>query len=191
MSRPHRGCCGRHQDRQADPWRPSAKPAKTVTSTFETLADGVKTTTQTVTETLTDGTETQKQVITEVYDDVVDGALVTVEKIKTIAADGTVQVAETTKKSAADTFDGLWKELQTEADTGVLGTFDDLYTAVKNQDWLSIGKWVASTIYGGLTADQEKQVNDFALGIVTKLNKALGGAAISWCRELSTLAGRS
>lgn len=150
--------------------------AKTVTSTFETLADGVKTTTQTVTETLTDGTETQKQVITEVYDDVVDGALVTVEKIKTVAADGTVQVAEQIKKSSADNFDGLWKELQTEADTGILGTFDDLYTAVKNQDWLGIGKWVASTIYSGLTADQKKQVNDFALGIVTKLNKALGGA---------------
>ncbi len=150
--------------------------AKTVTSTFETLADGVKTTTQTVTETLTDGTETQKQVITEVYDDVVDGALVTVEKTKTVAADGTVQVAEQIKKSSADTFDGLWKELQDSANTGMLGTFDDLYTAVKNQDWLSIGKWVASTIYDGLTADQKKQVNDFALGIVTKLNKALGGA---------------
>lgn len=150
--------------------------AKTVTSTFETLADGVKTTTQTVTETLTDGTETTKKVITEVYDDVVDGALVTIERVKTIAADGTVQVAETTKKSAADTFDGLWKELQTEADTGMLGTFDDLYTAVKNQDWLGIGKWVASTIYDGLTANQKKQVKSFALGIVTKLNEALGGA---------------
>ena len=150
--------------------------AKTVTSTFETLADGVKTTTQTVTETLTDGTETQKQVITEVYDDVVDGALVTVEKIKTVADDGTVQVAEQIKKSSADTFDGLWKELQTEADTGILGTFDDLYTAVKNQDWLGIGKWVASTIYDGLTANQKKQVKSFALGIVTKLNEALGGA---------------
>lgn len=150
--------------------------AKTVTSTFETLADGVKTTTQTVTETLTDGTETQKQVITKTYDDVVDGALVTIERVKTIAADGTVQVAEQIKKSSADTFDGLWKELQTEADTGVLGTFDDLYTAVKNQDWLSIGKWVASTIYSGLTADQKQQVQSFALGIVGKLNKALGGA---------------
>ena len=149
---------------------------KTVTSTFETLADGVKTTTQTVTETLTDGTTQQKQVLTEVYDDVVDGALVTVEKVKTIAADGTVQVAEQVKKSSADTFDGLWKELQTEADTGVLGTFDDLYTAVKNQDWLSVGKWVASTIYSGLTADQKQQVQSFALGIVTKLNEALGGA---------------
>ena len=150
--------------------------AKTVTSTFETLADGVKTTTQTITETLTDGTETQKQVITEVYDDVVDGALVTIERVKTVASDGTVQVAEQIKKSSADTFDGLWKELQTEADTGVLGTFDDLYTAVKNQDWLSVGKWVASTIYGGLTADQKQQVQSFALGIVNKLNKALGGA---------------
>ena len=150
--------------------------AKTVTSTFETLADGVKTTTQTITETLTDGTETQKQVITEVYDDIVDGALVTIERVKTIAADGTVQVAETTKKSAADTFDGLWKELQDSANTGVLGTFDDLYTAVKNQDWLSVGKWVASTIYSGLTADQKQQVQSFALGIVDKLNKALGGA---------------
>lgn len=150
--------------------------AKTVTSTFETLADGVKTTTQTVTETLTDGTETTKKVITEVYDDVVDGALVTVEKIKTVAADGTVQVAEQIKKSSADTFDGLWKELQTEADSGMLGTFDDLYTAVKNQDWLGIGKWVANTIYDGLTANQKKQVKSFALGIVTKLNEALGGA---------------
>ena len=150
--------------------------AKTVTSTFETLADGVKTTTQTITETLTDGTETQKQVITETYDDVVDGALVTIERVKTIAADGTVQVAETIKKSAADTFDGLWKELQDSANTGVLGTFDDLYTAVKNQDWLSVGKWVASTIYSGLTADQKKQVQSFALGIVGKLNEALGGA---------------
>lgn len=150
--------------------------AKTVTSTFETLADGVKTTTQTITETLTDGTETQKQVITETYDDVVDGALVTIERVKTIAADGTVQVAEKIKKSSADTFDGLWKELQDSANTGVLGTFDDLYTAVKNQDWLSVGKWVASTIYDGLTGDQKKQVQSFALGIVTKLNKALGGA---------------
>ena len=147
-----------------------------VTHTTEALTGSMQTVTKTVTEILKDGTETQKQVITETYDDVVDGALVTIERVKTIAADGTVQVAEQIKKSSADTFDGLWKELQTEADTGVLGTFDDLYTAVKNQDWLSIGKWVASTIYGGLTADQKQQVRSFALGIVGKLNKALGGA---------------
>lgn len=147
-----------------------------VTHTTEALTGSMQTVTKTVTEILKDGTETQKQVITETYDDVVDGALVTIERVKTIAADGTTQVAETTKKSAADTFDGLWKELQDSANTGVLGTFDDLYTAVKNQDWLSVGKWVASTIYSGLTADQKQQVQSFALGIVNKLNKALGGA---------------
>ena len=161
-----------------------------VTHTTEALTGSMQTVTKTVTEILKDGTETQKQVITETYDDVVDGALVTIERVKTIAADGTVQVAETTKKSAADTFDGLWKELQTEADTGVLGTFDDLYTAVKNQDWLSVGKWVASTIYDGLTADQKKQVNDFALGIVTKLNKALGGARDQLVQGVIDLGGQ-
>lgn len=150
--------------------------AKTVTATTSGIVDGIQTSTKTVTETLTDGTETQKKVITETYDDVVDGALVTVERVKTIAADGTEEVAETTKEASIKSFDDLWKELQTHADTGLLGTFDDLYTAVKNKDWKSIGLWAANAIYGGLTADQKKQVNDFALGLVDKLNEALGNA---------------
>mgnify|MGYP000438818733 FL=1 len=150
--------------------------AKTVTATTSGIVDGIQTSTKTMTETLTDGTETQKKVITETYDDVVDGALVTVERVKTIAADGTEEVAETTKEASIKSFDDLWKELQTHADTGLLGTFDSLYTAVKNKDWKSIGLWAANAIYGGLTADQKKQVNDFALGLVDKLNEALGNA---------------
>lgn len=150
--------------------------AKTVTATTSGIVDGIQTSTKTVTETLTDGTETQKRVITQTYDDVVDGALVTVERVKTIAADGTEEVAETTKEASIKSFDDLWKELQTHADTGLLGTFDSLYTAVKNKDWKSIGLWAANAIYDGLTADQKKQVNDFALGLVDKLNEALGNA---------------
>ena len=150
--------------------------AKTVTATTSSVVDGIQTSTKTVTETLTDGTETQKKVVTETYDDVVDGALVTVERVKTIAADGTEEVAETIKESSIKSFDDLWKELQTHANTGLLGTFDDLYTAVKNKDWKSIGLWAANAIYGGLTAEQKKQVNDFAIGLVDKLNEALGNA---------------
>ena len=150
--------------------------AKTITATTSGIVDGIQTSTKTVTETLTDGTETQKKVITETYDDVVDGALVTVERVKTIAADGTEEVAETTKEASIKSFDDLWKELQTHADTGLLGTFDDLYTAVKNKDWKSIGLWAANAIYGGLTAEQKKQVDDFAIGLVDKLNEALGNA---------------
>lgn len=150
--------------------------AKTVTATTSGIVDGIQTSTKTVTETLTDGTETQKKVITETYDDVADGALVTVERVKTIAADGTEEVAETIKEASIKSFDDLWKEIQTHADTGLLGTFDDLYTAVKNKDWKSIGLWAANAIYGGLTAEQKKQVNDFAIGLVDKLNEALGNA---------------
>ena len=150
--------------------------AKTVTATTSSVVDGIQTSTKTVTETLTDGTETQKKVVTETYDDVVDGALVTVERVKTIAADGTEEVAETIKESSIKSFDDLWKELQTHANTGLLGTFDDLYTAVKNKAWKSIGLWAANAIYGGLTAEQKKQVNDFAIGLVDKLNEALGNA---------------
>lgn len=150
--------------------------AKTVTATTSGIVDGIQTSTKTVTETLTDGTETQKKVITETYDDVVDGALVTVERVKTIAADGTEEVAENIKEASIKSFDDLWKEIQDHADTGLLGTFDNLYTAVKNKDWKSIGLWAANAIYGGLTADQKKQVNDFALGLVDKLNEALGNA---------------
>ena len=150
--------------------------AKTITATTSGIVDGIQTSTKTVTETLTDGTETQKKVITQTYDDVVDGALVTVERVKTIAADGTEEVAEEIKEASIKSFDDLWKELQTHADTGLLGTFDDLYTAVKNKDWKSIGLWAANAIYGGLTAEQKKQVNDFAIGLVDKLNEALGNA---------------
>lgn len=154
----------------------AATVAKTVTSTTDSVVNGIATSTKTVTETLTDGTETQKKVITETYDDVVDGALVTVERVKTIAADGTEEVAENIKEASIKSFDDLWKELQTHADTGLLGTFDNLYTAVKNKDWKSIGLWAANAIYGGLTAEQKKQVNDFAIGLVDKLNEALGNA---------------
>ena len=150
--------------------------AKTITATTSGIVDGIETSTKTVTETLTDGTKTQKKVITQTYDDVVDGALVTVERVRTIAADGTEEVAENIKEASIKSFDDLWKEIQTHADTGLLGTFDDLYTAVKNKDWKSIGLWAANAIYGGLTADQKKQVNDFALGLVDKLNEALGNA---------------
>lgn len=149
----------------------------TVTATTTALADGVKTTTQTVTKTLADGTTEQQQVITQTQDKVIDGALRTVETVKTIAADGTEQVAETIKDSAAKTLDGLWSEIKDRANEGVLGTVDTLWSAVKSGDWVGIGKWVASTLYSGLTSKQKQQLTDYALSLVDGLNDVLGDAA--------------
>ena len=149
----------------------------TVKDTSTAIADGIKTTTQTVTKTLADGTTEQQQVITQTQDKVIDGALRTVETVKTIAADGTEQVAETIKDSAAKTLDGLWKEIQDRANEGVLGTVDTLWEAVKSGDWVGIGKWAASALYAGLTADQKQQLTDYALSLVDGLNGVLGQGA--------------
>ena len=149
----------------------------TVKDTSTAIVDGVKTTTQTVTKTLADGTTEQQQVITQTQDKVIDGALRTVETVKTIAADGTEQVAETIKDSAADTLDGLWSEIKDRASEGVLGTVDTLWSAVKSGDWVGIGKWAASTLYSGLTADQKQQLTSYALSLVDTLNGVLGDAA--------------
>lgn len=149
----------------------------TVTASSTAIVDGIKTTTQTVTKTLADGTTQQQRVITQTQDKVIDGALRTVETVKTIAADGTQQVAETIKDSAAKTLDGLWSELKDRANEGVLGTVESLWSAVKSGDWVGIGKWAASALYSGLTADQQQKLTDYALSLVDGLNGVLGDAA--------------
>lgn len=148
--------------------------ASSVTSTSETLVDGIRATIQTVTETLTDGTESQKQTITKTYTAIIDGALRTVKEVKTIAADGTEQVTKTLEEASSKNFSGLLQGWKKEADKGVLGTFSTLISAVKSKDWKSIGQWVLSTLYNGLAPESQKLIDDFGLNLIQQLNKALG-----------------
>ncbi len=152
----------------------AATVAKTVTSTTDSVVNGIATSTKTITETLTDKTTTQKQVITETYNDIVDGALVTVKRVKTISADGVPQITEEIKKASANSFDGLVKGWQDEADKGVVGTFSTLVTAVKKQDWQSVGEWVLSTLYNGLAPQAKQLVNDFGKNLIQQVNGLLG-----------------
>ena len=152
----------------------AATVAKTVTSTTDSVVNGIATSTKTVTETLTDKTTTQKQVITETYNDIVDGALVTVARVKTIAADGVPQITEEIKKASANSFDGLVKGWQDEADKGVVGTFSTLVTAVKKQDWQSVGEWVLSTLYNGLAPQAKQLIDDFGKNLIQQVNGLLG-----------------
>lgn len=152
----------------------AATVAKTVTSTTDSVVNGIATSTKTITETLTDKTTTQKQVITETYNDIVDGALVTVERVKTIAADGVPQTTEEIKKASANSFDGLVKGWQDEADKGVVGTFSTLVTAVKKQDWQSVGEWVLSTLYNGLAPQAKQLIDDFGKNLIRQVNNLLG-----------------
>lgn len=152
----------------------AATVAKTVTSTTDSVVNGIATSTKTITETLTDKTTTQKQVLTETCNDIVDGALVTVQRVKTIAADGVPQITEEIKKASANSFDGLVKGWQDEADKGVVGTFSTLVTAVKKQDWQSVGEWVLSTLYNGLAPQAKQLIDDFGKNLIQQVNGLLG-----------------
>lgn len=146
----------------------------TVTSTFDSVVDGVRTSTQTVTETLTDETTQQKQIITKTCTDIVNGMLVTKEQVETIAADGARTTAETIKEASANTFSGLLKGWQEETDKGILGTFDTLVTAIKKQDWKSVGEWVLSTLYTGLAPQAKQLIGDFGKNLIQQVNGLLG-----------------
>ncbi len=145
----------------------------TVTSSTDAVVNGVQTSTKTVTETLADGTEQHKQVITETFNEIVNGALMTAEKVTTIAADGSEQVSKELKKASANSFSGLVKGWQDEADKGVLGTFGTLYKAVKSQDWLSVGQWVISTLYNGLAPAAKQAIDDLGKSIIQQINGVL------------------
>ena len=141
----------------------STEAATTITSNAEKTASAAKNAADAVGKSVADTETTVK-----------DGALKTVETVRTIAADGTEAVTQSIQDSAATSLDGLWKVLKAEMDTGVLGTVDRLMQAVQQGDWLGIGQWVAGTLYAGLTADQQIQIENFALGLVQQLNAALG-----------------
>lgn len=141
----------------------STEAATTITSNAEKTASAAKNAADAVVKSVADTETTVK-----------DGALKTVETVRSIAADGTEAVTKSIQDSAATSLDGLWKALKAEMDTGVLGTVDSLMQAVQQGDWLGIGQWVAGTLYAGLTADQQSQIENFALGLVQQLNAALG-----------------
>ena len=145
----------------------------TVTSTFDSVVDGVRTSTQTVTETLTDETTQQKQIITKTCTDIVNGMLVTKEQVETIAADGARTTAETIKEASANTFSGLLKGWQEEADKGILGAFDTLVTAIKKQDWKSVGEWVLSTLYTGLAPEAKQWIDKLGTSLIQQINGVL------------------
>lgn len=140
----------------------STEAATTITSNAGKTASAAKNAADAVGKSVADTETTVK-----------DGALKTVETVRTIAADGTEAVTQSIQDSAATSLDGLWKALKAEMDTGVLGTVDSLMQAVQQGDWLGIGQWVAGTLYAGLTADQQSQIETFALGLVQQLNAAL------------------
>ena len=157
---------------------------QTITETSRQLVNGVLKDIKTVTSIAADGKKTVQQTmdtvremansVTSTFDTVVNGIATSTKTIKETLTDGTEQVAETIKKASADSFSGLVKGWQDEADKGVLGTFGTLYKAVKSQDWLSVGQWVLSTLYNGLAPETKLLIDDFGKNLIQQVNGFLG-----------------
>ena len=157
---------------------------QTITETSRQLVNGVLKDIKTVTSIAADGKKTVQQTmdtvremansVTSTFDTVVNGIATSTKTIKETLTDGTEQVAETIKKASADSFSGLVKGWQGEADKGVLGTFGTLYKAVKSQDWLSVGQWVISTLYNGLAPETKLLIDDFGKNLIQQVNGFLG-----------------
>lgn len=98
----------------------------------------------------------------------------TIQTINEELSNGTAQQKQTITSTSREMVDGLWSTLKDRANEGILGT---LWEAVKSGDWVGIGKWAASALYSGLTADQKQQLTDYALSLVDGLNGVLGQGA--------------
>ena len=158
---------------------------RTVTESGKEMVNGVVKNYKTVTKYVTDHGKTTAQTqkvyeeiaatvaktVTSTTDSVVNGIATST---KTIAADGVPQITEEIKEASANSFDGLVKGWQDEADKGVVGTFSTLVNAVKKQDWQSVGEWVLSTLYNGLAPQAKQLIDDFGKNLIQQVNGLLG-----------------
>lgn len=148
---------------------------QTITSTSREMVDGVLKDVKTVETIAADGKRTVSQTM-ETVRDVVD----TVTASSTAIVDGIKTTTQTVTKTLAD---GTTEQQQVITQTqdkvidGALRTVDTLWDAVKSGDWVGIGRWAASALYSGLTADQKQKLTDYALSLVDGLNGVLGQGA--------------
>ena len=161
----------------------------TTKDTQTQLVDGVKVTVEKTTELLADGSEQISTVTTRTGKEVIDGVERTVKTVTTKTADGvettvrTIEDAGPQYASAAELLttqfrtkleDG-WTQIQSDIQTDALGAIKTLANAIQNGDLEQLGLWAAEYFWQACTAEQKKQINDLALGALSKLSSALGG----------------
>lgn len=145
---------------------------------WDSLVTGIKSKVNGLVDTVKNvlGIHSPSTVFAEIGENICSGLVEGIEAGTADVEQAVEELAEAATDTAIATFSGLWSELETRADEGVLGTFDTLYSAVQQQDWAGIGKWMASTLYEGLSADRKEQIETFAFGIIDQLNGILGEA---------------
>lgn len=80
--------------------------------------------------------------------------------------------AEKAAESIATPFSDLSSSISKLISDGPVGSVQNLFKAVKNGDWKGIGKFVAESVYNGMSADQKAWTGKTITGWLTALNDA-------------------
>lgn len=82
------------------------------------------------------------------------------------------EAAEQAAEKIATPFSDLSSKISKLVSDGPIGSIKNLYTAVKKQDWKSVGSFVAEAVYNGMSTDQKEKAETTVVGWLTALNDA-------------------
>lgn len=108
--------------------------------------------------------------------------------------------AEQAADSVAASFSDLSSRVKKLVSDGPIGAVQNLYKAVKNGDWVSIGQFAAEAVYNGMSKDQKERADATLTGWLTSLNDAYANGGWESVYQLgigvantlsSTLSGKS
>lgn len=102
--------------------------------------------------------------MSEMMQQFVDGITQGIPALKT--------AAEKAAESIATPFSDLSSSISKLISDGPVGSVQNLFKAVKNGDWKGIGKFVAESVYNGMSADQKAWTGKTITGWLTALNDA-------------------
>lgn len=82
------------------------------------------------------------------------------------------EAAEQAAEKIATPFSDLSSKISKLVSDGPIGSIKNLYTAIKKQDWKSVGSFVAEAVYNGMSTDQKEKAETTVVGWLTALNDA-------------------
>lgn len=166
-----------------------ADMSKTLLGTLTTIAEktfnGITTTTQQAVETYADGSQHIKTTATETGERIVDGVRQTYTKIISYVdgvQDKVTETAQNIDKSIKATQKRIEENLskaQQQFNSGIFKIGKNLYTDLKNQDWVALGLDIVNMMWGEVSQEQREVLSDWANKALEAINEAYSGGGLS------------
>lgn len=166
-----------------------ADMSKTMLGTLTTIAEktfnGITTTTQQAVETYADGSQHIKTTATETGERIVEGVRQTYTKVISYidgVQDKVTETAQNIEKSIKATQKRIEENLskaQQQFNSGIFKLGKNLYTDLKNQDWVALSLDIVNVMWGEVSQEQREVLSDWANKALEAINEAYSGGGLS------------